>query len=81
MLCLGHRGDLIRDFVEHNGLPEGLVIECVDTGEETPTGGRVALVRDQVEGRRFCATYADGVADIDLPALVDFHAPTARSPP
>ena len=74
VLCLGHRGDLIRDFIESDGLPEGLTIECVDTGEETPTGGRVALVRDRLEGGRFCATYADGVADIDLSELVDFHA-------
>ena len=74
VLCLGHRGDLIQAFVERDALPEGLSIECVDTGEETPTGGRLALVRDRLEGRRFCATYADGVADIDLPALVDFHA-------
>ena len=73
VLCLGHRGDLIEAFIQGNGLPEGLSIECVDTGEETPTGGRIALVRERLEGSRFCATYADGVADLDLAALVDFH--------
>ncbi len=73
VLCLGHRGDLIEEFVRSNGLPDGLTIDCVDTGEETPTGGRIALVRDRVEGERFCVTYADGVADIDLAALLDFH--------
>ena len=51
VLCLGHRGDLIEAFIEGNGLPEGLTIECVDTGEETPTGGRIALVRDRLERR------------------------------
>jgi glucose-1-phosphate cytidylyltransferase len=74
VLCLGHRGDLIEAFIKGNGLPGGLSIECVDTGEETPTGGRIALVRDRLEGSRFCATYADGVADLDLAALLDFHA-------
>jgi glucose-1-phosphate cytidylyltransferase len=74
VLCLGHRGDLIEAFVEGNGLPEGLTIECVDTGEETPTGGRIALIRDRLEDGRFCATYADGVADVDLAALLDFHS-------
>jgi glucose-1-phosphate cytidylyltransferase len=74
VLCLGHRGELIEDFVANDGLPEGLEIECVDTGEETPTGGRIARVRDRLGGDRFCATYADGVADIDLAALVGFHA-------
>ena len=73
VLCLGHKGELIEDFVRNNGLPDGLAIECVQTGEETPTGGRIARVRDRLGGGRFCATYADGVADIDLRALVDFH--------
>ena len=73
VLCLGHKGELIEEFVRNNGLPSGLTIECVQTGEETPTGGRIARVRDRLEGSRFCATYADGVADIDLTALLDFH--------
>jgi glucose-1-phosphate cytidylyltransferase len=74
VLCLGHKGELIEDFVRNDGLPEGLDIECVQTGEETPTGGRIAQVRDRVERGRFCVTYADGVADIDLAALLGFHA-------
>jgi glucose-1-phosphate cytidylyltransferase len=73
VLCLGHKGELIEGFVRNDGLPEGLTIECVQTGEETPTGGRIARVRDRVGDGRFCATYADGVADIDLAALLDFH--------
>jgi glucose-1-phosphate cytidylyltransferase len=72
VLCLGHRGDLIEEFVG-NESPAGVEIECVDTGEETPTGGRIARVADRLGGGRFCATYADGVADLDLAALLDFH--------
>ena len=74
MLCLGHRGELIEDFVRNDGLPENISVECVQTGEDTPTGGRIARVRDRLQDGRFCATYADGVADIDLHALLDFHA-------
>ena len=73
ILCLGHKGELIEEFVRNDGLPEGLTIDCVQTGEETPTGGRIALVRERLGDGRFCATYADGVADIDLGALLDFH--------
>jgi glucose-1-phosphate cytidylyltransferase len=73
VLCLGHRGELIEEFVHRNGFPGGLTVDCVQTGEETPTGGRIARVRDRLEGSRFCATYADGVADIDLHALLGFH--------
>jgi glucose-1-phosphate cytidylyltransferase len=50
-------------------------VECVDTGEDTPTGGRVHAVRERLT-ERFCLTYADGVADIDLAALVDRHERT-----
>jgi glucose-1-phosphate cytidylyltransferase len=74
VLCTGHKGELIERFVREDGLPDGLRIDCVDTGEETPTGGRIALVDDRLDGERFCVTYADGVADIDLAALLRFHA-------
>jgi glucose-1-phosphate cytidylyltransferase len=73
LLCLGDRGQMIEEFVRSEGLPAGLTIECVDTGNDTPTGGRIALVGDRVHGDRFCATYADGVADVDLHSLLDFH--------
>jgi glucose-1-phosphate cytidylyltransferase len=51
----------------------GVSVECVDTGLDTPTGGRIARLEDRLEGESFCATYADGVADVDLSALLDFH--------
>ena len=35
VLCLGHKGELIEEFVRHNGLPEDLAIECVQTGAST----------------------------------------------
>jgi glucose-1-phosphate cytidylyltransferase len=73
VLCTGHKGELIEAFVEDDGLPRGLEIDCVPTGEDTPTGGRIARVADRLRGERFCVTYADGVADIDLAELLDFH--------
>jgi glucose-1-phosphate cytidylyltransferase len=78
VLCTGHKSKLIEDFVAANGLPGGLEIDCVDTGEDTPTGGRIAAVGERLGGRRFCATYADGVADIDLGALASFHEERGR---
>jgi glucose-1-phosphate cytidylyltransferase len=47
-------------------------VRCLDTGEDTPTGGRLHQAAEVLSGG-FCATYADGVADIDLGALVRFH--------
>jgi len=73
VLCTGYRGELIEQFVEQTDWPAGVTVRCVDTGLDTPTGGRLHLIRDQLGDGIACVTYADGVADIDLRALVDFH--------
>jgi len=73
VLCLGYKGELIREFVAATDWPEGVEVECVDTGEDTPTGGRLHRVRAHLGERSFCATYADGVADVDLADLIAFH--------
>jgi glucose-1-phosphate cytidylyltransferase len=48
-------------------------VTCVDTGLDTPTGGRIARARHLLEDGTFCVTYADGVADIELDDLLAFH--------
>jgi glucose-1-phosphate cytidylyltransferase len=72
-LCTGYRGELIEQAVRAYVWPEGVEVRCVDTGLDTPTGGRIARMGPLLEGRSFCATYADGVADIDLGRLMEFH--------
>jgi len=44
-----------------------------DTGATTMTGGRIHRIKRFVEGERFLATYGDGIADIDLDELLEFH--------
>jgi len=73
VLCTGYKGELIEDFVGGCDWPAGVEVACVDTGEDTPTGGRIARVADRVGNGAFCATYADGVADLDLGRLLTFH--------
>src|SRR6478672_3805750 len=73
LLATGYLGREIERFVAAESWPERLEIECVETGEDTPTGGRVAALAERIAGGRFCATYADGVADIDLDALLEYH--------
>jgi glucose-1-phosphate cytidylyltransferase len=68
MLLTGWRGDEIAEWAESVEWQ----VECVDTGLDTPTGGRVHAVRDRLHDT-FCLTYADGVADIDLRALIARH--------
>jgi glucose-1-phosphate cytidylyltransferase len=74
LLLTGYRGEQIRSFVDGESWPEGTRIRCLDTGIETPTGGRVHLAAAELGGGDFCLTYADGVADVDLDALLSFHA-------
>lgn len=71
VLLLGHGAERIEAFAR--GLPAEWDVACVDTGPDTPTGGRVARARERLEGEAFCLTYADGVADIDLRAQLEFH--------
>src|SRR5436305_9168263 len=73
VLCTGYLGQAIEEFVAGEAWPEGVEVSCVDTGDDTPTGGRIARVRDLVGDRPFAVTYADGLADIDLAALARFH--------
>jgi len=49
-------------------------VTLVDTGETTQTGGRLRRVARYLDGEdAFCFTYGDGVADVDVRALLDFH--------
>ncbi|HEX2265679.1 MAG TPA: sugar phosphate nucleotidyltransferase [Solirubrobacterales bacterium] len=73
LLATGYMGEAVAEFADGERWPEGVRVEAVDTGLDTPTGGRVAALAERLGGERFCATYADGVADVDLDALVDFH--------
>ncbi|HEY6771307.1 MAG TPA: sugar phosphate nucleotidyltransferase [Solirubrobacterales bacterium] len=73
LLLTGYKGELIADWVRGTSWPDGARVECLGTGLDTPTGGRIKLAEERLEGRPFSATYADGVADIDLAALVRFH--------
>jgi glucose-1-phosphate cytidylyltransferase len=70
VLAAGYRMDMVADFAA--GLPSSLTVEVRDTGEETNTGGRVWRCRDAV-GDTFFVTYADGLGDVDLQALLAFH--------
>lgn len=72
--------DLSNNGMEvHHGKAEPWKVTLVDTGDSTMTGGRVRRVRDYVAGDdAFCLTYGDGVADLDIAALVDFHRSHGR---
>jgi glucose-1-phosphate cytidylyltransferase len=57
----------------HERYAEPWRVTLVDTGVQTMTGGRLKRIRDYVGEETFCFTYGDGVSDIEIASLVDFH--------
>ncbi|WP_322513833.1 glucose-1-phosphate cytidylyltransferase [Rhodopseudomonas palustris] len=88
-----HQSDVTFNFDDnsilyHKKRAENWTVTLVDTGAETMTGGRVKRIQDYIGNEPFCLTYGDGVGNIDIGALLDFHAAhgklatiTAVSPP
>lgn len=94
VLCLGYKGDVIRDYFLnyrsrncdvtltlgspmleiHNGHSEcGWRVTLAETGEKTMTAGRMRMVEKYLDDDTFLATYGDGVADVDIRALLRCH--------
>jgi glucose-1-phosphate cytidylyltransferase len=66
--------DLAKNKVQfHHKDPEPWKVTLVDTGLDTMTGGRLRRIRQYLDGDDFCMTYGDGVADINVSALLDYH--------
>ena len=74
-----HMSDVTFDMVDnemqvHQRKAEPWRVTLVDTGEETLTGGRLKRVSDYVKDEEaFCFTYGDGVADVNVTSLINFH--------
>jgi glucose-1-phosphate cytidylyltransferase len=57
----------------HVGNAEPWRVTLVDTGENTLTGGRLKRVRDHIGSETFCFTYGDGVSNVNITKLLEFH--------
>lgn len=75
-----HNSDITFDFTAgrndmtiHDQRCEPWKVTVVDTGLKTMTGGRIKRVKDYIGGETFMLTYGDGVCDIDIAKLVEFH--------
>ena len=68
-----------HDIEYHNShLESGWEVTVVDTGADTPKGGRVRRVRQFLDEERFMVTYGDGLADVDLGKLIAYHESHGR---
>lgn len=56
-----------------NQCPTDWIVHLVDTGAETLTGGRLLYLRDLLKDETFMVTYGDGLSDVDVTALIEFH--------
>jgi glucose-1-phosphate cytidylyltransferase len=73
-----HMADVTFDLAAnsmkvHQNTAEPWRVTLVDTGEETQTGGRLKRVKSYVEGEDFCFTYGDGLSDVNVGKLIEFH--------
>lgn len=78
-----HMSDVTFDMVNnkmevHQRFAEPWRITLVDTGDETMTGGRLKRVQDYLDDDDFCFTYGDGVANINIRQLVEYHRKSAK---
>ncbi|PTB18087.1 glucose-1-phosphate cytidylyltransferase [Trinickia symbiotica] len=73
-----HNADVTFDiargaFDVHHHTAEPWRVTVVDTGEKTMTGGRLKRIRPYLNRDDFCMTYGDGIGDIDISSLIDYH--------
>lgn len=79
-----HRSDVTVDLKKnnityHSSEAEDWRVSLVDTGANSMTGGRVKRVADYLdEGETFCMTYGDGLSDVDITKLLQFHNEQGR---
>jgi glucose-1-phosphate cytidylyltransferase len=66
-----HLGENKIDF--HGDASERWTVTLVNTGLHTMTGGRIKRIAPYIKGETFCLTYGDGVSDLDIRSVVDFH--------
>tara|TARA_Y100000741_G_C18141837_1_gene513465 strand:- start:112 stop:822 length:711 start_codon:yes stop_codon:yes gene_type:complete len=69
VICTGYKENIIIDYF--NELKRENIF-ILPTGEDTNTGGRIAMVKDYVSDN-FIMTYGDGLSDININKLIDFH--------
>ena len=71
--------DLQRNTIDyHNNHKEPWKVTLVETGLDTMTGGRLKSVRKYLDASPFCFTYGDGVSDLDIGKLIEFHKKSGK---
>ncbi len=80
VIALGYKANVIIDYFEQVAIDEPELswsIQLVDTGLETATGGRIKRLQNLLQDE-FLMTYGDGLSNVDLNALLEFHKKSKR---
>ncbi len=70
IIAAGYKQEVIKKYFKNNSKYK---VEVVDTGKETLTGGRILRLKKILNNKTFMLTYGDGLADINLKKLLEFH--------
>ena len=70
IICSGYKEEVLFDYYENNPNKK---IQVVPTGIETNTGGRIRKIKKYLESDNFIMTYGDGLADVNVEELINFH--------
>ena len=70
-IALGYKGEVLKNYF--NNFNKELKINLIDTGSDTMTGGRLKKLEKHLSNETFLLTYGDGISDININELIDFH--------
>jgi glucose-1-phosphate cytidylyltransferase len=73
VIACGYKGEVIKDWADKQSRDSDWKINSLDTGVDTQTGGRIKKCMEFVKEETVIATYGDGLANINIPLLLDFH--------
>ncbi len=78
-----HTSDITFNLAEnkmivHNNSAEPWIVTLIDTGLNTMTGGRIKRIKEYVGNQPFFLTYGDGVSDVNIDSLLEFHKKSGK---
>jgi glucose-1-phosphate cytidylyltransferase len=74
VIALGYKAEVVEEWIsESRDIPSDWNVKGVFTGFETQTGGRLSQCMRLYPGERMMASYGDGLANVDLNSLIEFH--------
>jgi len=78
IVAAGYKVEVIEEYFAGAHLPSDWRVSVIDTGLETATGGRLLRLKDLL-AKRFLLTYGDGLSDVNLSSLVEYHLAAGKT--